>query len=144
MRTKTKSKKVVTTKPSYQNEWYKTLAENYHLPTSQLVTMLPFVKVTTLRRYKNFLSNYANGNHYLTRRMPSSLKKAYASVRSEKTSKPSKKTIKTWNIKYSFTGKEGTFFTSKEYKSKKSVLSAVTKALKNKSFKDFQITYKEV
>lgn len=145
MRTKTKTTKKVTTlkKPEYQYEWYKTLAENYQLPTNQLASILPFVKIGTIRRYKNFLSHYANGNTYLTRSMPSELKKAYLSVRSNRSQKPSKKIKKIWNIKCSFIGKEGTFFTSKEYKSKNSVLSAVTKALKNKSFKDFQITYKE-
>ena len=142
MRTKTKSKKTVT-KLDYQYEWYRTLAENYELPTSQLASMLPFVKVSTIRRYKNFLSHYANGSTYLTRNMPSSLKKAYLSVRSNKADKASKRIKKTWNVKCSFLGDKGSFFTSKSYKSKTSVLSAVTRALKNKTFKDFHITYKE-
>ena len=143
MRTKTTKKVTTMKKPECVHSWSKTLAESYHLPTRQLATLLPFVHVATIRRYKNYLSHYANGNTYLTRSMPSELKKAYLSVRSSKSNKTSNKVKKIWNIKCSFTGKEGTFFTSKEYKSKNSVLSAVTKALKNKSFKDFQITYKE-
>ena len=140
MRTK---KSTTAKKWSSNHEWYKTLVENYHLPMNELTKILPSVNTSTLRRYKNYLWNFANNNFYLTRTMPSELKEIYIDLKTNKKGKVADKIKKIWNVRFSFTNKEGVSSTSKEYKSKKSVLSAVVKALKNRSFKDFQITYKE-
>ena len=142
---KTCKKRTVKVQPktNCQVDWYTSFAENYQLPTTQLTTMFPNVKIGTIRRYKNFLSHYANGNTYLTRSMPSGLKKAYLSVRSVRSKNKPTKVKKSWNIECSFNGKESTFSTTKEYKNKKSVLSAITKALKSKGFRNLQIIYKE-